>query len=105
MARLDEIADGLTAILRVSQEPEPLGVDLQNHSPAEALFLVRAVVDACARNIVPLTSIRVCPDLGSRLILDYGETKSGYQGIGIISDKSLSGRIEFYRFAHREGLS
>ena len=65
MARLDEIAEGLSTVLAGSPTPEPLFVDMMNHSPVEITFLIRAVVDACERLAAPLSLIRVGEALGS----------------------------------------
>ena len=59
VARLDEIAEGLSMVLQLATTPEPLGVDLVGHPPAEVTFLVRAIVDACRRRSAPLSLVRV----------------------------------------------
>jgi hypothetical protein len=99
MARIDEIAEGLASVLRSSPVPEPLGVDLWNETPAAATVLVRAVIDTCLRNAIPLSLVRICPDLGKGLLRQLTEDEPAYEGVQIISHSALSQRIEFFRFA------
>lgn len=98
MARLDEIAEGLATVLELSPAPEPLPVDLRNHSQAEAAFLARAIIMACERRAVPLSVIRLAKDLGGILIKSLGETSGMLDGIKIEVDDDLAGRIELFRF-------
>ena len=93
MARLDEIAEGLSSVLQATQLPEPLFVDMMNHSPAEITFLIRAVVDACERRAAPLSLIRVGQALGS-----HAARALGPEGISIELTGDLDRRVEFYRF-------
>lgn len=99
MARLDEIAEGLATVLHISQTPEPLGVDLLGHSPAEVTFLVRAIVDACERRNPPLACIEVAIDYASNLSRALGPAPLQYHGIKIELSTDLVHRIELHRFA------
>jgi hypothetical protein len=101
MARLDEIAEGLATILRVSKQPEPLGVDLMNHTAVEATFLVRAVVDACERGVTPLSCIHVSSNLAGDLERQLQGESGSYEGVPIHSSTVLASRIEFFRFPPR----
>jgi hypothetical protein len=98
MARLDEIAEGVVTVLRVVRDPEPLGIDLWNHTPAEVAFLVRAVVDACERTATPLTRIHVSSDLAGDLDKQLQADTKSYEGISIISSSGLVRRMELFRF-------
>ena len=98
MARLDEIAEGLSTVLAASPTPEPLFVDMMNHSPAEITFLIRAVVDACERLTAPLFLIRVGNELGSHAARALGPEPLGYEGVRVELAEGLDRRIEFYRF-------
>ena len=98
MARLDEIAQGLVSVLAASRQPEPLGVDLWNEPPAAATFLVRAVIDECARRAVPLSKVEVGPDAGADLIRQLGGEPAAHEGVAICIEQSLGQRISFYRF-------
>ncbi len=98
MARLDEIAEGLSNVLSASSTREPLFLDMMNHSPAEITFLVRAVVDACERLTAPLSLIRISEELGSHAALALGPEPLKYEGIAIELVSGLDRRIEFYRF-------
>ena len=97
MARLDEIAEGLSSVLAATQLPEPLFVDMMNHSPADITFLIRAVVDACERLAAPLALIRVDEALGSHAARSLGPEPLRYEGIPVELADSLGRRIEFYR--------
>ena len=94
MARLDEIAEGLAAVLSGAPEPEPLFIDLMNHSPGDATFLIRAVVDACERRATPLNLIRLSLDLGSHAKRALGPQ---YEGVKIELAPELERRVEFFR--------
>lgn len=83
MARLDEIAEGLVAVLALRPMPEPLFLDMMDHNPAEATFLIRAVVDACERRGVPLSSIRVGTTLGSNAARTFGPGPLVYEGVAV----------------------
>jgi hypothetical protein len=98
MARLDEIAEGLSTVLATSPTPEPLFLDLVNHTPAEVTFLIRAVVDACERRGVPLSCIQVGTTLGSNAARTLGPAPFAYEGVAVGLDGDLDRRIEFYRF-------
>ena len=98
MARLDEIAEGLSSVLETTNLPEPLFVDMMNHSPADITFLIRAVVDACERRAAPLSLIRVGQTLGSHAARALGPEPLKYEGISVESTGELDRRVEFYRF-------
>lgn len=99
MARLDEIAEGLSAVLAGAVEPEPLFIDLMNHSPGEATFLIRAVVDACERRAAPLTLIRLGIELGSHAKRALGPEPLQYEGVKVELAPELERRVEFFRFS------
>lgn len=98
MARLDEIAEGLSTVLQHGSRPEPLGVDLVGHSPVEVTFLIRAIVDACERRAAPLSLIRVGNIVASNLIRAFGPEPLHYEGITVEVAPELGSRLELYRF-------
>jgi hypothetical protein len=98
MARLDEIAEGVSSVLASSQAPEPLFLDMLGQSPGEVTFLIRAVVDACERRGVPLSKIRVGQTLGSNAKRALGPAPLKYEGIAVELVEDLGQRIEFCRF-------
>lgn len=98
MARLDEIAEGISSVLASSPTPEPLFLEMTGQSPSEVTFLIRAVVDACERRGVPLSMIRVGQTLGSNVKRALGPKPFKYEGIPIELVDDLEQRIEFYRF-------
>ena len=102
MARLDELAQGIAAVLRAAPAPEPapLPVDLVNETPAAAAVLVRAVIDSCSRLAAPLSQIVLDPVLAKALLSEH---VNGYEGVRIFTDDRLSNRIEFYRFLQPRG--
>lgn len=97
MARLDEIAEGLVAVLASGTAPEPLFLDMMNHTPAEVTFLIRAVVDACERRGVPLSLVRVGTTLGANAARTFKPQQLAYGGVALDLDSDLDQRIEFYR--------
>lgn len=100
MARLDEIAEGISAVLAAGVEPEPLFIDLMNHTPGEATFLIRAVVDACERRAAPLSVIRIGAELGSHALRALGPEPLQYEGVKVELTPELERRVEFFRFPH-----
>ena len=61
MLELRDLALGITAVLQAVKEPEPLGVDLWNHSPETAAYLVTAVLDECSDGGFGLARVRIDP--------------------------------------------
>ena len=98
MARLDEIAEGLVTVLQVTPTPEPLPVDLMNHSPNELTFLVRAIVDSAERRIVPLSLIRIDKDFGAVTARALGTEPTQYEGVRVELVVDLGRIMELYRF-------
>ena len=97
VARLDEIAEGLATVLQLATTPEPVGVDLVGHSPAEVTFLVRAVVDACRRRAAPLSLIRVGSICASNIVRALAPDPLRYEGVAVEVASDLSCRIELFR--------
>tara|TARA_R110000824_G_scaffold401792_1_gene616545 strand:+ start:7991 stop:8317 length:327 start_codon:yes stop_codon:yes gene_type:complete len=98
MARLDEIAEGVSSVLASSPMPEPLFLEMVGHSPSEVTFLIRSVVDACERRGVPLSKVCVGPSLGSNAKRALGPEPLHYQGVQVDLVDGLDRGIEFYRF-------
>lgn len=98
MARLDEIAEGITMMLTSSPVPEPLNINLRGEGATDVTFLVRAVIDSCERRGSPISAVRVHPTLGSDLMKQYGDKQSGYQGVEISAADKLEPDIEFFRY-------
>ena len=48
MLELRDLALGIAAALQAVTEPEPLAVNLWNHSPETAAYLVTAVLEECS---------------------------------------------------------
>lgn len=95
MARLDELAEGISKVLTITAEPDPLPLDLIGEGPAETTVLVRAIVGACHRHGFPLSRIAIDPRLGSGLLREHPD---GYEGVELVEDANLSNRIEIFRF-------
>jgi hypothetical protein len=93
------IAEGLATVLQHSPTPEPLGVDLVGQTPAGVTFLIRAVVDACERCAVPLSTIRVGLVCASNAIRALGPEPLHYEGVPVEPAFDLDHRLELYRFA------
>jgi hypothetical protein len=95
MARLDELAEGIARILKITTVPEPLPVDLVGEGPAEMTVLVRAVIDAARRLEAPLSRISVDPELGRGLLREHGDE---FEGVQLTADPRLESRLEIFRF-------
>jgi len=95
MARLDELAEGIAKVLKLSAVPEPLPLDLVGEGPAETTVLVRSIIDASRRLEAPLVRVCLDPQLGSGLLREHGED---YAGVKLEPDDRLENRIEIYRF-------
>lgn len=94
MARLDEFAEGIAKVLKITETPEPLPLDLVDEGPTETTVLVRAIVDASQRHEVPLDRICLDPQLGRGLLREHGEE---YEGVRLVADHLLKHRIEIWR--------
>jgi hypothetical protein len=95
---LDEIAESVATVLRFGPEPEPFPVDLWNQSPVEAAFLVRAVIDTCARTVTALSCVRVANEVADILDGDPDGSEGEYEGVLIERSPELQARLEFFRF-------
>ena len=98
MARLDEVAEGISDVLLATESPEPLPVDLRGQSPAEVAFFARAVADACERKAVPLSLVRVDPQLGSALLNAVVVDPLAGGRVKVEAIAELGSRLEFFRF-------
>lgn len=58
MARLDELGEGISKVLKIKAAPEALPLDLVGEGPAETTVLVWAIVNASRRHHAPLDRIR-----------------------------------------------
>lgn len=94
MARLDELAEGIARVLKISATPEPLPLDLVGEGPAETTVLVRAIVDASRSQGLELHRIRLDPNLGRALLREHGDC---YEGVSLEADERLGNRIEIWR--------
>lgn len=97
MARLDEIGEGVATVLAAAQSPEPLYLELTNHSPVDATILVRSVIEACHRKAAPIALVRLGHEMGSRLCASLGSEKT-YEGVEIQLIAGADRRVEFFRF-------
>ncbi len=95
MARLDEIAQGVATVLKLTTAPEPLPLDLVGEGPAETTVLVRSIIDASRRDKAPLVRICLDPHLGKGLLREHSED---YEGVKLEPDDRLHSRIEIYRY-------
>ena len=98
MATLDEIAHGVVIVLAHGPAPEPLGVDLSNHVPAELSYLAQAVIDECTAAGAPLAVVRIDPAMAGHLAATPTTESLEDEGVKIELDASLDRRIEFFRW-------
>lgn len=98
MARLDEVAEGICQVLRHAPTPEPVEVDLLNHSPVDAAMFVRFVAEICWRDALPLALVRISPELGIRLFRSLEEDEPlGPGKVPLELSGTLGSRVAFYR--------
>jgi hypothetical protein len=97
MATLEEIAHGVVEAL-IHPTPEPLGVDLSSHVPAEISYLAQAVIDECTAAGVPLAAVRVAPAVGEHLAVTPTAGSLQDEGVRVEVDDSLDRRIELFRW-------
>ena len=98
MARLDELAEGIAAVLIGSSQPEPLPVAFSGQSPSEIAFLARAVADACERQGRPLAYIML-PDKVVA-ILTRDPSVATFSVLIVRNGVASPDSIEFGRFPH-----
>jgi hypothetical protein len=96
-ARLDEIAEGVASVLGLSATPEPLRVDMMNHSPVDVAFFVRALAAACERREAPLALVRLSPELGERLVRAVEREPLALADVQIELAEDLGVGVEMYR--------
>lgn len=89
-------------MLAMSPVPEPLNISLRGKGATDTTFLVRAVIDNCERRGSPISAVRVCANLGSDLLKQYGNKQSGYEGVSIEMSRALGADVEFYRFPRHQ---
>jgi len=97
MLELRDLALGITAVLQAVKEPEPLGVDLWNHSPETAAYLVTAVLDECSDGGVDLARVRIDPYVAVAMRKPTSGHQWSYRNITIEVDAALFQRAEFHR--------
>ena len=98
MPELRDLALGITAVLQAVREPEPLAVDLRNHSPQTAAYLVTAVLEECGDAGVTLAMVRVDSyvAVAMRKPSSSGHRWS-YRNVTMEVDAALFQRVEFHR--------
>ena len=96
-ARLDEIAEGVASVLSSSATPEPLRMDMMNHSPVEVEFFVRALAAACERREAPLALVRLAPELGERLMRAVEREPLEGADVRVVLVDGLGVSVEMYR--------
>ncbi len=99
MAELREIAFHIAAVLLAGDEPEPLGVDLWNHSPDMAARLVEAVIEECGDAGAALAKVRVDPHVAVAMGGSPAGRRWSCGGTGVEADAALFQRAEFHRRA------
>lgn len=99
MASTDELAHALITVLQSSASPEPLRVDLKNHSSREGSHVLRAIIDSATATHAPLQLVVIDPGL----LMDdvaHGIASAGeLEGVAVRLDPHLSRSLELYRQA------
>jgi hypothetical protein len=102
MVRLDEIAQGIVSVLAATREPEPLRIDLWNETAPAATVFVRAMIEGCLRNAVPISMVEIGPEIGSDLTKQLGGDGAAYEGVSVRASHALGEQVNFYRFEKPE---
>ena len=96
MANIREIALGLTTVLQMTTEPEPLGVDLWGQSADEGTLLVKTIIDEATDAGRALTTIRM--DADYLTIRGRSELGTLYRSVRVETTDQLRHRIELHRY-------
>ena len=96
MPDLREFAWKITTALHGCTATEPLVVELWNHSPGTAAYLIELVIEECAGAGVTLSKIRVDPYVG--VVLREASARTGLldRGVHLEIGADLLQRAEFY---------
>jgi hypothetical protein len=97
MLELRDLALGIAAALQAVAEPEPLAVNLWNHSPETAAYLVKAVLEECSDAGITLARVRVDPCVAVAMHRPFTGSRGSYRDIAIEVDADLFQRVEFHR--------
>ena len=97
MLELRDLALGIAAALQAVTEPEPLAVNLWNHSPETAAYLVKAVLEECSDAGIILARVRVDPWVAVAMHRPFAGSRGSYRDITIEVDAALFQRAEFHR--------
>jgi putative aminopeptidase FrvX len=97
MLELRDLALGITAVLQAVREPEPLAVDLRNHSPQTAAYLVTAVLEECGDAGATLAMVRVDPYVAVAMRKPSSGHRWSYRNVTMEVDAALFQRVEFHR--------
>ena len=88
MLELRDLALGIAAALQAVTEPEPLAVNLWNHSPETAAYLVKAVLEECSDAGITLARVRVDPWVAVAMHRPFADARCIkhliQQGLGIL---------------------
>ena len=99
MLELRGLALDIAAMLQALKEPEPLRLDLWNHSPSTAAYLIAAVLDECGDAGIALARMRIDPYVAVAMHKPTTGNRWSYRNVTIEVDAALLQRVEFHRAA------
>lgn len=96
MASLDEIAHTISDVLQSPFAPNPLPLDMMNHSPEQAGYLVRTVIEASADAGVALEKAEISSWFGASMSRGDASDVFYHLGVPIVIRPALSKHVLFF---------
>lgn len=103
MAEIREVAIALATALGATSEPEPFPVVLKGQSLADAALIVREIIRECVDAGVPLSMVKVGPEL-MRHLRDSHLPGPTYLGVELTVDDALETELLLFRGHATRGL-
>jgi hypothetical protein len=97
MLELRDFALKIAATLQAVKEPEPLRLELWNHSPATAAYLIAAVIEECGDAGIALAKVRIDPYVAVAMHNPATGNRWSYRDVAIEADAALFQCVEFHR--------
>jgi hypothetical protein len=97
MFELRDFALKIAATLQAVKEPEPLRLELWNHSPTTAAYLIAAVIEECGDAGIALAKVRIDPYVAVAIHNAAIGNRLSYGNVTIEVDAALFQCVEFHR--------
>jgi hypothetical protein len=99
MLELRDFALKIAATLQAVKKPDPLRLELWNHTPATAAYLIAAVIEECGDAGIALAKVRIDPYVAVAMDNPATGIRRSYGNVTIEADAALFQRVEFHRSA------